>query len=304
MHRVLGILGASYSGSTALGYLLNTSDKVIFVSEIKRLFEGVGSRTPCAMCGADCKFWTAEFKKECAKGGPGLVYELVSKRSGCDLIVDGSKMPYFYRRSTIEDESRNVYGFLIAKKHPIRLVASYFYNNYLKERYREVWATASLGEISRLQGDVWGDFFFEVLSDVLAKLENVYNSISEYSDAVSCPSVDVYHEEVENEDFVKSMESVIVQFFGISCELNGSSLSAKFCHPLGGNIAPLWNAQAKYGRETGSEVGRRGYYRTARGLIRDDKYAELFTKDNIERILERPDFRRLCEAMGYGMDAI
>ncbi len=301
MQKVLGILGPSYSGSTALGYLMNTSKKVFFASELKRLFEGDGARTVCAICGEGCDFWTRGFKQILVDRGPCAAYRLVGEKSKASLVVDGSKMPYFFRKS-LSDYGESDCAFLVAKKHPLRLLASYFYNVYLKKKNLDLWKNGSLKDIRASQNELWAEFHQENMNPILGRLWEVYSSIYGFIDKKRVPSLDVRHEDVEEPEFVGSVEDAVYDFFGVSFSLSRTSLTSDFCHPLGGNKAPLWNALGGSNLESRVEVGRWRYYRESKGLVRDDKCFVLFEDHHVMEVKSSDKYKALCELLGYSVD--
>jgi hypothetical protein len=99
------IVGPSYSGSTVLGYALNTCDRVFFGSETYRLLKSFRQKASennkcdwwplCDHCGVNCAYWNREFFKELESMNANTlseVYELISIRyPDIGIYVDGSK---------------------------------------------------------------------------------------------------------------------------------------------------------------------------------------------------------------------
>lgn len=137
--KIVQIMGPSYSGSTALGYMLNTADGWFFGSEIYRALKsfrdvslekkGKVAEVLCDFCGKECPFGSESLKKEIFDldaDSLNEVYSLFSKyHPSIEVFVDGSKSMKWYQGNEGDWQ-------IVSAKHPIRLVASHLYNNRYK----------------------------------------------------------------------------------------------------------------------------------------------------------------------------
>lgn len=63
----IGILSASYSGSTLVSIVLGRAPGVLATSEVFQLLNKAPGAIGCKACGTGCPFWTPEFLDECRR---------------------------------------------------------------------------------------------------------------------------------------------------------------------------------------------------------------------------------------------
>ncbi|RUR27853.1 hypothetical protein ELY33_14780 [Vreelandella andesensis] len=188
------ILGPSYSGTTVLGYILNTSDGWFFGSEVHRLLysyvEKYGAKNKnianpkCDFCGMDCKYWTRNLLMELKDNKSDTlqdIYDVFQKHHPeISTFVDSSKKLEFFHDTKIDYT-------LIASKHPVRLLASRFYN---KRESLGVNSEALSSVFNAIQGDkakfldyakeevnyfylTYSDFFKNSANGMLIKMDEI-----------------------------------------------------------------------------------------------------------------------------------
>lgn len=294
------ILGPSYSGSTALGFMLNTKENWLFGSEVYRFLkqsrEDVESKTGksdyvpgCTVCGKKCELWTPELRKEILKSDVRELkelYEIIEKndeRLAC--FVDGSKALKWYKGSLGD------YG-IIACKHPLRLMASYFYNERNK-------FSVSGDLFSDINGAICNDLgvFLNHASEKLKSYINIYNKcLLNFDDGFIC-RVDELHVN----DF-EGFSELCVYLEENPDGFSPSRFSEYSAHPVGGNKAPHWQF-LKDQNVSGKEKVRHDYY-SAAGAIGDykldNKFKQILPLEFIDEVCKFDEYIQLCALLGYG----
>lgn len=296
--QIVRIVGASYSGSTALGYALNTVDSYFFGSETYRLLRSFQKRTErlkgqssypqCDMCGPDCAYWSHELiERVKAEQIDSLeaVYRLFELLNpDVSVYVDGSKQLRCYKSL---EPGRN----LVSVKHPMRMIASSAYND------RRAIGFASNG-FADLRAEIAeaGDRFLTYAATYLARLADTYDRIfTRVPDGFVC-KVDQMH--------VDGMSG----FAALSrhLELGENRIfpiefSKYPVHTLGGNRAPYWQAlQTQQGKSVQNH--RKAYYDTAESIgdwVLDNKYRIIFDELTLDAVRNMDQYARACRALGY-----
>lgn len=75
----IGILSASYSGSTLVSIVLGRAAGVLATSEVFQLANKAAGAIACKACGRGCPFWTPDFLDECR--GNARRYDAVASRA-------------------------------------------------------------------------------------------------------------------------------------------------------------------------------------------------------------------------------
>jgi hypothetical protein len=298
--RVVRIFGAAYSGSTALGYVLNTNDGYFFGSETYRLLQQFQDRRKrltgdykypvCDMCGHGCPHWTPALLREIrARRADSLelVYAAFSRHNpAVEVYVDGTKLLRFY---DLVSPGKN----LVSVKHPLRMLASSAYNDGPKIGFATRTFEAMRLEISRDRQE-----FLIYAAKYFNKLIRTYDQIlTQVPDRHVC-RVDAMHEN-DMEGF-----QTLSGYLGLAAKLDPRDFSRFPVHTLGGNRAPLWMAQE---RQQGKTVDhpRRKYYESAQSIgdwSLDDKHALLFDPDTRRDILGLAAYRTACALLEYDPD--
>jgi hypothetical protein len=298
--RVVRIFGASYSGSTALGYVLNTAEGYFFGSETYRLLLAFQERQKrltgryrfptCDMCGADCPRWSRALMRELRSDRVERleqVYAAFARRNPeVAVYVDGSKHLRVYDLAVAGQN-------LVSVKHPLRMVASSTYN----DRRQIGFSSTEFGEL-RQEISENRAVFLDYARAYLGKLSKIYAQILE-----SLPDSHVCRMDAMHENDMEGF-GVLAAHLGLE-GLDPTDFARFPVHTLGGNRAPLWKAQE---RQQGKTVDhpRRKYYETARSIgdwSIDDKHALIFTDAVRAEIMALGPYRRACALLGYDRDA-
>lgn len=131
--RFVFVVGAPFSGSTALGNLLNNLRPGLYAGELNRLpqfaelFPGPPVTSGCECCaneGRDCPQWGPATVAELTKLHAPALLMAVAQRAGHGVLVEGSKDPNFLAMAggaLVEHDVRA----LIVHRDPLRCMASY-----------------------------------------------------------------------------------------------------------------------------------------------------------------------------------
>lgn len=128
MITVIGILGTSFCGSTALGMALNSHPEIAFIGEAWRatplghpcVMARRGRPATCPTCRNECKVWIpAEYPIPLVE-----MHRRIAGRLGVEALVDTSKMAHVFQQyERAGSADRYIYVGLI--KDPMRIAASY-----------------------------------------------------------------------------------------------------------------------------------------------------------------------------------
>lgn len=288
--KVVHILGPSYSGTTALGFVLNTSEKIFFGSEVVRATPDYRSTKEngwlphCDLCGVDCSYWSKDFF-EATKDSDGLagIYDEFGKRHPeIDFFVDASKSIANFRGVSSHKS-------IITLKHPMRMVASKFYN----DRRKHGILTDSYHDF---KVEFLGSKFIGEIRSYLLWLDNKYknyfsdrpNAFLFFSDKAHYNKFHIFY---ELEDFLcldyKSLDPI--------------SFSKYPCHSLGGNRAPVWLGKKSRG-ELLKKNDRLDFYMSAKSLGDwkiDNKWELLISEEFAEEISALDEYVSICKSLGY-----
>jgi hypothetical protein len=131
--RFVFIVGAPFSGSTALGNLLNNLRPGLYPGELNRLpqfaelFPGPPSTPGCESCanlGVECPQWGPEALGPLSTLSSVALLEAVAARAGHGVLVEGSKDPNFL--AMVGDAlHRHDLRALIVHRDPLRSMASF-----------------------------------------------------------------------------------------------------------------------------------------------------------------------------------
>ncbi len=275
-HQVLRIAGSSYSGSTALGYFLNTFDGFLFGSELYKLLPSFVQAysppriTPCDWCGMHCPVWSDTLRASIlGKAGSSLadVYEaLFREQSAVRVLVDGSKSVRWYLDAPMDALPLT---YVVAVKHPLRLLASFVYNDAdLIPRGRRDSLEACALYLAQRREDL-----LRYVDATCVRLRRQYEAIFEL--AASSRHV-VCH--TDSADDVQRTLERLAGHYATTFDL--ARMNAKPCHALGGNRSLVWQVRgyASGPGQPARDQARFEYYREqGAGAIRqDNKYEILF----------------------------
>ena len=296
--QIVQVLGASYSGSTALGYALNTADSYFFGSETYRLLHSFQKRAErlkghsnypqCDMCGTDCTYWSHELIERAKTeqiDSLEAVYRLFeSLNPNVSFYIDGSKQLRCYKTFK---PGKN----LVSVKHPMRMIASSTYND------RRAIGFASNG-FADLKAEIAeaGDRFLAYASKYLTRLANTYDRIfARVPDGFVC-RVDQMHL-----DGMSGFNALAGHLELGENRIFPTEFSKYPVHTLGGNRAPYWMAlQTQQGKSVRNP--RKAYYDTAESIgdwALDNKYRILFDEPTRDAIRNMEQYAHACQALGY-----
>lgn len=296
---VIRIAGASYSGSTALGYFLNTAPGFVFGSELYRLLPAFaqarpeGERSVCDCCGPDCEIWTPALRAallDDPDAGLAQVYDLFfSGRPAGSVLVDGSKALAWY---TGGPAPRQRMRYLVSVKHPLRMMASYLYNDrkLVPKKARSTLDSCRKWLCSH------PDAVQSSIETTCMRLADQYRSIHTFTQTTPaswCRSDDPL-------DVAQTLAGIAAEF-GVSIAPERMALVP--CHSIGGNRSLVWQARA-FAEPPGSpqqDSARWAYYEQKRGsgFVQDNKYEVLLVgapADWVRSAARRHDLYRL---LGY-----
>ena len=99
MPRVIGILGASFVGSTILNTVLDGLPNVFGAGETIWAYNNRGKDKPtcqeCHAAGRECPIWTDEFQRKCHKNAENW-WSKIAEQAGAEVVVTSDKMPHLY----------------------------------------------------------------------------------------------------------------------------------------------------------------------------------------------------------------
>lgn len=297
MH-VVQIAGASYSGSTVVGYILNANPGWFFGSEVYRMLPDFirrrGSRTSrCFVCPGGCPYWTQPLRDDlAARDGATLthLYDAFARRHrdvGC--FVDGSKGVRYFHGSWSDIQ-------VVTARHPLRMVSSLLYNHNDRLGFER---NPTSADFRRRAAECGPQVRKEAWRGLGAMLSTYRTVLDEAPEPSVCRSDDLHVD-----DFAEFRR--LCAHVGIDADVaTVLRFSRHEVHPVGGNLAPLWQRQdaagvpvthpvdARRQEYTAGSAGGLGDYRV------DTRFRRLLTGELIEQITGLRPYRTLCELLGY-----
>jgi hypothetical protein len=298
--QIVRISGASYSGSTALGYVLNTAEGYFFGSETYRLLDrfqerskrmsGRYRRPQCDVCGPACQYWSKDLLTEIWSArldSLAAIYAAFSRHNPeVAVYVDGSKDLRWYDKDLA---GKNI----VSMKHPLRMIASSVYND------RKVIGLLS-NEFDNIKQEISikKELALSYAEKYLMRLSKIYDALFRSLENCLICRADQMHEN----GFAGFHE--LSAYLNLDTKIHPTDFSGFPVHTLGGNRAPLWRVLE---RQTGREIDhpRKKYYDSAQAIgdwSLDNKYAILFTPEIQEALKGLEAYARACAVLGYHPD--
>lgn len=157
----LFLTGTMYSGSTYLGGLLAANLDAAYVGEMAHLpkfmqdYRLYDEQIGCLICSAEdreCPVWTPEIIAAAEAAGPGGSMEVLRRRTGRQLVVDGSKFPEWLRLATNDsDASTGSPAVVVTVRSPLRYALS---------------ASGATGQPAWVAAQWWRDTYTDTLRTV------------------------------------------------------------------------------------------------------------------------------------------
>lgn len=297
--RVIQLVGPGYSGSTAIGFMLNANDGWFFGSEIYRLLASRQQKRPsrgatqCSVCGPRCPFWTQALRSEIlsrAEHTVADIYRAFAKaHPAVDSFVDGSKAASLYRRSWSDVQ-------VITAKHPLRMVTSYLYNQPRKLGFKR----SPEFSVFRAAGEKRSAEFIALAQLVMRRLLREYENVLQTApNGLVCPTDELHLNTFEQ--FRRLCNHVGAPFDRGALQ----KFSAFPVHPIGGNKAPLWqrmDAAVARAEPAAPNVRRRYYSHSAQawGDYRiDNKFEEILPVGLRDEVMDLRAYAGLCDLLQY-----
>ncbi len=288
---VIGILGTSFSGSTVLNLMLGAHPQIYAGGELSALVlsrgeEGVGA---CSACGFACPYWNDEARAAVTQAN---VYREARRLFAKDLIVDSSKSIDWFNEVLRSPEHRAFAPtYVLMVKHPIRYLGSCI-ANITPHRPRRHSGRVLQHLAPRRARDA---FLVELAEDLYRFYEEFFGS---FGKAVGGATFHLLHYERLIADPAASL-APLLDSLALSFAPQMADFFRLEYHQIGGNAGPVY--QLGHGWPKGAEVApaRRNFYERGAGLRIDDKYRELLSARETERLLVHPIVRKLCDRLGY-----
>lgn len=296
---IYSFIGMPYSGSTLISFILGSHSLVYGGADLHHL--NPERKGVCSVHKQNCPVWTREALERTYKAYTQSIarwYDCISDATGRPYIVDASKqLEFFASRALHETQQKTVLVFLA--KHPLRLAASDVYNRLYAKQVKistieDIRSWNAANEVQLL------DFIQKRLSHCLKH----YQEREELRKTYSKDSRVVAIEDVYYETALDNLEETISRLLShFSLDFNPSFLNYTHFehHPITGNMAPLWKLRAG-GEAPKKPIGdfRKSFYmKKSAAIVKDDKYKELFTATQIEKIESLPVYRILLDQMNY-----
>jgi hypothetical protein len=277
-----------------LNYLFDTHTHIYGGSELIRLVSG--KHDPfCAICGRNCAYWTPDNLAKTLRGGRGSLYATVASIFDKPIICDSSKQIRHFIDLMKTDKNTEL-TFISIIKHPIRHIASYVTNDFLRRR-----GVSTARDIAHVCSTEWNDVFAfvietaELLLKFYARLDQLKTSA--LKDRPIIPMK--YESLVANPQ--GSLLPVLSQF-GVEYQPAMLQYSDSEHHPIGGNMGPHSQAASRQAAPVSwGEVAdyRKQFYVKSRGLVLDDKYRQTFSDAQVAEIERLDQVQQLLARLAY-----
>lgn len=124
------VLGSEFSGTTALGNVLNNMYPGLYVGESRSLFESNKISAPNSFClkcdnaSLNCPIYSAEKLASYLNGSPADLLNRLAENNGLGVVIDGSKEPGYLSKHFNEFEEESNVRAIIVVRNPIRTISS------------------------------------------------------------------------------------------------------------------------------------------------------------------------------------
>lgn len=291
--NVVPVLGMSYCGSTVFNYMMDSHSAVYGGGELHWLTHADKSdldwTVECTTCRERCPLWTKERIDAMSAAG---FYAAVSELMEADIIVDTSKDPGWFKR--IIDPSLNPdcrFLPVVLTKHPVRHLSSFV---CARDEWHDLFPSDGRPGLFKARKRR------RILEELIDYMEAFYEQVFEF--LADIESLEQYRI-LRYEDVVTDPENALVPLLeglGIGYQAGMSDCFAGVHHQIGGNAGPIYQAVNRWPSERDRihEV-RRDQYESKRELFVDQKFRQIFTRDEIRWCRERPAVRELSSRLHY-----
>lgn len=287
--RVIGIIGRGYSGSTILNLLLGSHPDIFAGSEMERLVNY--EPASCQICEESCIIWS-DSNLGAVSRKSHLFYNTINSFVNKKVIIDASKRisHFIYRKKAPEEFDLVIVSL---KKHPLRHVSSYLYNEFFRKNLRNT----SL-EFMRNYQEKNQETFLGRVEQILSQFhqfENIRNKFLKEHTNDGGIYLDVSYEDIVND--TPHLLQNILSTVGLEFRAEMLNYQKKSHHPLGGNKAAIHKAQRKEIRSTKDH--RLNYYAQRGAIFMDNRYQEMLLPETIETIINNPKYVELAKILNY-----
>lgn len=285
--QVIGVISASYSGSTLLSAILGAHSSILAAGEVRWLIERnifdlnkliEGSKTLTkkqSVPWQDDAFKTVSYRE---------VYNKIFEVFNINCIVDSSKEPKHFE-NIISNIPKNGVHFLFISlwKHPIRLLSSHLMHRWDK------W--------EKLKNYNRNDAIRYLINNIYEKFLNINHFIKTIEQDYQYINLK-YEQIVEN---IKSSVLPILDKINLDYEKEMEDYEKKEQYMLGGNSGPRFQiAKALNKIETKFENQiQEDFYKNINGVEMDNNYKKVFSEDEIKSIYENDKMKELLSAFKY-----
>ena len=286
--QVICVLGESYSGSTLLNMVLDTHPDITGVGELIHVYMSPKT-VSCAFCGASCKYFNQENITRIIKSDP---YNTLADMFGTSVIVDTSKeVVNFQKILACQDLSKVKLSPVILVKHPMRHLASFILHMVNKassdpEQVNKILESSqtrlSLSrQILNQRMIVW----YRGVMPFIRKTFNINNLLM-----------------IQYEKLVqKTMAALqpIMDLTGLAADGNMVNFTSAEHHHIAGNGGAIYYRNKNRKSLDDFNGISLDYYESLQGIGMDNKYANLFTPQEMDLIKKDTSYLQLCEFLGY-----
>ncbi len=276
--KVIAILSCRYSGSTILDLMLGSHRGALSLTELRRYVAFRKSKFYCKVCTPPecCPVWTPALTAELVRLGPcPQVYRLLAESTGCELLIDSSKIVGdWFARTLVGLPPEDVLCVLISKSPE-----EYAGSERTKTGSRRPHTTFDIAS-------VWWRTNAELL-DFVDRCP-YRTAVVRYRDLVDHPG---------------AVLGALLAPLGRAYEPGAERFWEYPHHPLWGNsgsryhLLPAESADQALLDE--NELGRRLYAERHRQLFRDEKWRELLTRAEVDALYAVGRTEAVARLLGY-----
>lgn len=257
--------------------MLGSHSKALSMTELRSFV--IGGRKPfrCKTCHSeDCPVWTHELTKKLVSIGPSHeIYKLIGKQSGKQILIDSSKIVGdWFSKTLIGLNPQDVLCIHISKAPE-----EYGGSERNKSHYTSLYNVADIG-----------NNWWRSNTDILRYLSNVpYESVSiRYRDLVDNP---------------EPVLSFLLSKIGLDYETGMEKFWNYEHHPLWGNKGTRSHLDGTDSSPEQwldeSQQNKQLYLRKHQTLFRDEKWRQIFTHEEIDRLYSYGRCAKIAHLLGY-----
>lgn len=294
---IYAVVGMPYSGSTLLSFILGSNKHVYNGADLHHL--NPDKKGVCSLHKDECDVLSAQALAKIydSFGNCDEWYDEIADATGRSYIFDASKQLSFFKEVLPSTNKKVVV--IALNKHPIRALASDIFNR-LFDRKLKIRSLPEIRSYMENNKDEVKSFLKQRLKAIKDDVEEREKLLSKIDGKANIVKI----RRIKYEDYISHPDDVcseLLSDYGLAYDRDFLNYAHYEHHPVTGNMAPIWKVRSHGKEHKGSDSNYRKsfYMNNASSIVIDDKFKELFSRDEIEWIEKQSEYNKLLSILGY-----